>query len=270
MLSISFFCLLTVITQVGGLVYLVYLATRKRFNRWSGSRFYRILLRGSYFVLLYSVVSFLLVPVIAQPFGRVPLPLISSNNLQPLSLITCLLNRHYVHPRLRETAMTVSRQMAEKYPGTRVNYLDANFPFLAGFPLFPHLSHNDGKKLDISFCYKETGTGMETNKVPSVSGYGICEEPVSPEVNTARDCAEKGYWQYNLLKKITPRSNGKKYSFDETRTGELIRLFADQPGIEKLFLEPHLKSRLKLTSGKIRFHGCQAVRHDDHLHVQIR
>ncbi len=34
--------------------------------------------------------------------------------------------------------------------------------------------------------------------------------------------------------------------------------------------KPHLKTRLKLSSAKIRFHGCQAVRHDDHIHVQLR
>jgi hypothetical protein len=27
---------------------------------------------------------------------------------------------------------------------------------------------------------------------------------------------------------------------------------------------------LGLTNNKIRFHGCHAVRHDDHLHVQLK
>lgn len=49
----------------------------------------------------------------------------------------------------------------------------------------------------------------------------------------------------------------------------VISLFAERPVIGKLFIEPHLKTRLKLTSNKIRFHGCQAVRHDDHMHVQM-
>ncbi|MFT5619364.1 MAG: hypothetical protein ACI85I_002607, partial [Arenicella sp.] len=38
----------------------------------------------------------------------------------------------------------------------------------------------------------------------------------------------------------------------------------------KVFIEPHLKTRLGLENySKIRFHGCQAVRHDDHIHVQL-
>ena len=36
-----------------------------------------------------------------------------------------------------------------------------------------------------------------------------------------------------------------------------------------LLLEPHLKTRLKLEKyDKIRFQGCRAARHDDHIHVQ--
>ena len=33
---------------------------------------------------------------------------------------------------------------------------------------------------------------------------------------------------------------------------------------------PHLKARLGLNSNKVRFHGCHAVRHDDHFHVQLK
>jgi hypothetical protein len=35
--------------------------------------------------------------------------------------------------------------MDEKFPGTVTIALDANFPFVNGFPLLPHLSHADGK-----------------------------------------------------------------------------------------------------------------------------
>jgi hypothetical protein len=37
-----------------------------------------------------------------------------------------------------------------------------------------------------------------------------------------------------------------------------------------MIVQPHLKSRLKLKSTKIRFHGCKAVRHDDHIHIQLK
>lgn len=50
----------------------------------------------------------------------------------------------------------------------------------------------------------------------------------------------------------------------------LVAAFARRRAIGKLFLEPHLKSRWRLGAyDKIRFHGCKAVRHDDHLHIQL-
>ena len=40
--------------------------------------------------------------------------------------------------------------------------------------------------------------------------------------------------------------------------------------IKKIFIEPHLKTRWGLKNyQKIRYHGCHAVRHDDHIHVQL-
>ena len=43
------------------------------------------------------------------------------------------------------------------------------------------------------------------------------------------------------------------------------------PQIKKIFIEPHLKQRLGLQKeNKIRFHGCGAVRYDDHKHVQLQ
>ena len=39
----------------------------------------------------------------------------------------------------------------------------------------------------------------------------------------------------------------------------------------KILLEPHLAHRLGVEGRpNIRFQGCRAARHDDHIHVQIR
>ena len=43
-----------------------------------------------------------------------------------------------------------------------IHYLDANFPFINKFPLLPHLSHNDGKKIDIT-DYDELFEQIENN-----------------------------------------------------------------------------------------------------------
>jgi hypothetical protein len=267
--KILVFILLTFLSQVGGLVYLFSFVTHKALNKRIGNKYFRGLFKLTSFLIIYSLVTFVLVPLIAKPFGRVPLPVFKTNNLQPQNMLTCFLNRNYVRPTLRETTFEVAKQMNEKYPNTTLNYLDANFPFINEFPLFPHLSHNDGKKLDISFCYIVTKTGEQTNKCPSVIGYGVCEEPRPGEKNTTEFCNNNGYWQYGLLRKIIPQGNKSNFLFDSVRTKELVNLFASQETIGKIFIEPHLKIRLGLTTQKIKFHGCQAVRHDDHLHVQL-
>lgn len=261
---------LTVLTQIGGLVYVINFSTYGFINHRIGKAWLRRGCKLFTFILLYSVATFLIVPVLAKPFGRVRLPLSTSNNLRPLTFLTCLLNRNYVRKELRAAALQVAADMNKTYPGTVVNYLDANFPFFNGFPLFPHLSHNDGRKLDLAFCYKDRQSMQETNATPSPIGYGICEEPTETEKNTAAYCAENGYWQYSFLKKVMPQASKNDFLFYPQKTKALIELFAVDSRIGKIFIEPHLKTRLQITSDKIRFHGCRAVRHDDHIHVQLK
>lgn len=268
-LAIILVCLLTVLTQVGGLVYILSVLTHKLTDKWTSNSLLKVAYRFTSFLILYCLTTFLVVPVIAKPLGRVPLPLTETNHLQPLNILTCFLNRNYVRPELKKVALEVAKQMNDKFPGTTINYLDANFPFFNKFPLIPHLSHNDGKKLDLSFCYRDKKTGEPTNECPSFIGYGVCEEPIPNEINTADFCADKGYWQYSFLTRIIPQSNKNDFLFDSNKTKVLMIFFSEQANIGKIFIEPHLKTRLNLTSGKIRFHGCQAVRHDDHIHVQL-
>lgn len=268
--NVFLFILLTLLTQVGGLVYLLAFLTYRWTDRLSAKRGLKITYRIASFLVLYLMATFLIVPLIAKPLGRVPLPLTENNHLQPLNVMTVLLNRHYVKPELRDAAFTAAQQLHKQFPGTTMNYLDANFPFVDGFPLLPHLSHSDGKKLDLSFCYRDAHTGEATDACPSFIGYGICEEPLAGEVNTAAACEAKGNWQYNILRQLVPQGAKKDFTFDGERTRVLVNLFAAQPAIGKIFIEPHLQKRLNLAPGKIRFHGCQAVRHDDHVHVQLR
>ncbi|MHA4845122.1 hypothetical protein ACX0G7_13195 [Flavitalea antarctica] len=269
-LIVLIFLLLTIITQIGGVIFLLSLLCHKFFNRLTGKRAYQRILKVGSFLAIYLLTTIFIVPFIAKPFGRVALPLKATDNLQPLNIVTCLLNRNYVKEELSKTAYEVARQMNERFPGTKLNYLDANFPFMNKFPLFPHLSHNDGKKLDLAFCYTDNKNDQQTNECPSLIGYGICEEPAIGEDNTAAFCEEQGYWQYSVMKKIMPQGNDIDYTFDGRRTRALVNFFADQKTIGKIFIEPHLQARLNLKSEKIRFHGCQAVRHDDHIHIQLR
>lgn len=48
-----------------------------------------------------------------------------------------------------------------------------------------------------------------------------------------------------------------------------LQILIEDKRVEKLFIEPHLKTRLRVESPKIRFQGCRSARHDDHIHFQL-
>jgi hypothetical protein len=268
-LTLLFF-ILTLLTQIGGVLLLVSLLFNPFIIKLSDSRLYRALLKVFIYIIIYLVFTFCIIPYLAPFFGRVALPAKQTNYLRPWNSLTVILNRRYVQPELRNTLYDVALKFNRKYPGSLINYLDAGFPFIDKFPLFPHLSHNDGKKVDLSFCYISAATGNPTRECPSWIGYGISEEPKKDEVNFPEQCEKKGYWKYSLINHWVSQKNKDKFIFDSVRTACLINLLSSEASISKIFIEPHLKYRLKLTSEKIRFHGCGAVRHDDHIHIQMK
>lgn len=252
--------ILTILTQVGGIIYLVSLLIA-RLKKLSRDKLALV------FSALYLIMTLIVAPSVAPLFGRTALPLFGE--LKPLNIVTCLLNRHYVNLELKVQMKKIASEMNEAFPNTQTHYLDANFPFVDGFPLFPHLSHNDGKKLDLAFYYKDKN-GEHVNNAPSAFGYGIYEKPNPGEVNTPLVCTQKGYWQYGLLGKFTPKLNSE-LQIDQERTRTLIALLVRDNPTQKIFIEPHLKTRWGFSKvDKVRFHGCQAVRHDDHIHTQIK
>ena len=260
LLHIIIFVLLTVLTQIGGIVYLIsILAIKKSANR-------KRLKRIGVFAGLYLIATFIVIPITAPIFGREKIE--ETENLKAHSFFYKLANRNYVRPELNNSLKKIASEFENQNQDIRLVYLDANFPFVDGFPLLPHLSHNDGKKIDVSLIY-EKESGALTNEKPSISGYGVYEGPKENEYDQTRICKQRGNWQYDFPKYLTfGRINGD-IEFSKKGTRELARLILQQQSVEKLFIEPHLKSRLKLTNAKVRFHGCQAVRHDDHIHFQL-
>lgn len=49
----------------------------------------------------------------------------------------------------------------------------------------------------------------------------------------------------------------------------LNRNLAHDPRVQKILLEPHLRDTLAVRFDKVRFQGCFAARHDNHIHFQI-
>ena len=235
---------LTILTQVGGIVFLLSFFVHKLIERKFNQSFKRTIAKLLSFLLLYLLFVFVIAPIIAKPLGRVPLPMLETNHVRPANVLTFFFCRNYVRPALRETVFEVANKMNVNYPGTVINYLDASFPFINKFPLPPHLSHNDGKKLDLSFFYKDSKTNVPRNDVPSPIGYGICEGPKMNEENMPMYCDRQGAWQYNLLTKIIDQSNAIGFAFDAERTKVMVNNFGLQTAIARMYIEPHLKSRL--------------------------
>lgn len=218
------------------------------------------------FTTIYLLSTFVIVPRIAPIFGRQNIE--DSALIKGHSFFYKLTNRTYVTPQLHNVLVQAARELNQKYNNIQLVYLDANFPFIDKFPLLPHLSHNDGKKIDLSFVYKENN--QISNKKPSLSGYGVFESPSEHEYKQYEICKTKGYWQYDFPKHLTFGTLNPQLNFSEEASKHLISVILKQHEIGKIFIEPHLKARLNLSHSKLRFHGCQAVRHDDHIHIQLR
>ena len=257
LLHFFLFIILTLTTQIGGVVYLLslFIVRRSKINY----KFSLVLI----FIPLYLVTTFIITPNIAPLFGREKVK--HSSKINPTNYSTVLMNRNYVHPELN----TLLEKTVADLNGIEIHYLDANFPFIYKFPLLPHLSHNDGKKIDLSLIY-ETPKGIISAKQKSITGYGVFENPKLNEPNQIKKCIEKGFFQYDYPKYLTLGKINSNLVFSTKGTRKLIQQLLKNSSLGKLFIEPHLKERLQLNHYKIRYHGCRAVRHDDHIHIQLK
>lgn len=255
------FLLLTILTQVGGLALLAGLGISTTIRKkWPWQSF--LICLGIYFIL-----TLIVVPVVAPFWGREAIR--HNDRIYPAHFSTVLLNRNYVTPDLNQFLTETSQDPVLSKHNIHLVYLDANFPFVKGFPLLPHLSHDDGKKIDLGFVY-QTPDNQFTNRQRSRSGYGVFVDPLPGEPNQPKACQKQGFNQYSLTQYLTFGKVNPHLEFSMPGTRYLLQAILKQPGLEKIFLEPHLKERLQLPDSRIRFHGCHAVRHDDHLHLQIR
>ncbi|MEM7575633.1 MAG: hypothetical protein AAF433_22205 [Bacteroidota bacterium] len=254
---ISVFSFLSILTQIGGLIWVIVRLSYRTKHLWR---------RRAVYVLAYLVATFLVVPQLAKVNGRTSLPMGKSGDLRPHTYWTVLLNRQYVSREMYQHLMVVAEDVASNYPGTSTSYLDGNFPFWDGFPLLPHISHNDGKKVDLAFHYRLNGEA--TNAKPAFSGYGAYVEPSSIAGTRLTQCKAAGYWQYDFSKYL---SFGRRndLELDVERTRNLIQELIREVPRSKILLEPHLRQRMGLSADRVRWQGCHSVRHDDHLHWEI-
>ena len=203
-------------------------------------------------------------PVVANAAGLVPLPCGSEGAIRPAHKIYCISQRHYVTPAARAALSDVALALAAASPGTQVGYMEASWP-IGKKPMPPHLSHGDGRQIDLALFY-ETPTGAPLSVPPATTlkiGYGAYEPP---RRETERACP--GGARGKEERPDPP--NNRQWRLDEARTRQLVRLLVEDKRVRRVFIEPHLKTRLGFGSNaKVRFAGCRAARHDDHLHVDF-
>lgn len=236
--------LLTAFTQIGGVVWLV-------------SRLFRR--KWAVFFVLYIGVTMAIIWV-APKFGRVAMPCFGAQTLRMQSPLFCALNRNYVTPDMAATLDQAATQVASTHRGAQTLLLDANFPFFDGFPLLPHLSHDDGRKADIAFYYRDK-KGYLPGATRSPIGYFAFEQGPTNCASTWTSLR----WDMDALQPLW-----RDYEIDPSRTKTVLRAFLENPKVGKVFLEPHLQRWLGLSHPKLRFQGCRAARHDDHIHVQLK
>lgn len=245
MLHAAIVVALTAVTQLGGLA-------------WLGALRFRWRLRA--FAMLYAML-WVLAQVAAPMAGRVSLPCVG-DTLRMQSVLYCGLLRNFVTPEVHDVAEVAAKAVARDYPGTVTLALDGGFPFLTGFPMAPHLSHDDGEKLDLAFYYRDDAGQYLAGKTASPVGYfafeTLEEAGLCPPVWLTMRWDMR--WFQPFLR-IMP--------MDEVRTKALIGALLADARVGKIFVEPPLAARIGVADERIRFQGCRAARHDDHLHVQL-
>jgi hypothetical protein len=242
---LTVFVILSLLSQLGGIAWLVALTMRRRIIT---------------FIIVYAFLSITSL-WIAPLFGRVPLNCSASGNLHMQSMLYCTLNRHYVSPEVKNTAQDLADYLSNRFPGTITLALDGSFPFFNGFPLLPHLSHDDGRKLDLAFYYKDGKGEYLPGRTSSAIGYFDFEEGPT-------DCPSRWAslrWDLPWLQHLW-----RDHKLESVRTGVAVTWLAKDGRVGKVFLEPHLRRSLGVEYQKVRFQGCRAARHDDHIHFQLR
>ncbi len=201
---------------------------------------------------------------VAPYFGREALPCYG-DPLKSRSVIFCALNRNYVDPKIKAMLVDYANDMEAEFPATLTNTLDGSFPFF-NMSLLPHISHKNGKQVDLAFYYEYNG--YPKDDTPSPIGYFAFEYPEGyPYSEMCPEAFPTLRWDLLWLQKFW-----KNETLDEDRMRFMLNWFVDHQeeyGIHRILIEPHLRESLNVNDEVIGFQGCRAARHDDHLHIQL-
>jgi hypothetical protein len=127
--NIVIIALLTVVTQVGGIIYLISILLIKKSTE--KKRLKRIVI----FTCLYLLATFLIIPSLAPICGREKIK--ETESLEAHSFFYIVANRNYVRPELNKETGKIAIEFEKRNRGIKMFYLDANFPLLLSFPSYP-------------------------------------------------------------------------------------------------------------------------------------
>lgn len=196
--------------------------------------------------------------------GLVSLPCDASTPLEPVRDRYCRDDRHFVIPAARDALTAAANAVAARYPGEVLRFMDASGPDgVTPFP--PHLSHGDGRQIDLGLYYTDR-EGRPLDRFPDTSRHGGYwpAEPPRPGEQIACPGGRNG-----RAEKPDPPAN-RPWRLEEARTRVLLETLIADRRVRRVLIEPHLERRLGLWGHpKLRFAGCQAARHDDHIHVDF-
>ena len=191
--------------------------------------------------------------------GKVPLACTTSNYAAAQSAY-CLLGRHMVVPEVKRAVEEIAFEMQSHSRGRKLLYLDASGRFSS--TLWPHRSHGNGYQLDLALYYRDRDTRAPLDGPPRFLGYGAYDPRNAGEPNpcSGRRPADFG-----------DPPDDRNWELDPGPTLMLIETLIARDDVERIFLAPHLAQRLGVShEPKVRFAGCHAARHDDHIHVDFR
>lgn len=181
------FMALTIVTQVGGLLYVLALFLRTRLFPATNRK---LAMLSLLFACVYAI-AWAPIGRLAGLSGRTALPcFLGSNSTLAASPIACLLHRHYVSPQMKALTLSLSEAVDRRFPRTLTMTLDGNFPFIDGFPIVPHLSHDDGRKLDLAFYYA-SHEGYARGQLRSPIGYWAFERLGAGEERASRPAGRR-------------------------------------------------------------------------------
>lgn len=199
-----------------------------------------------------------------NPAGLVSLPCDDSEPLAPLKPHYCRADRHFLTPSASDAMIDAARRLAERHPGAVLHFMDASGPDgVKPFP--PHLSHGDGRQIDVALLFEDL-EGRPLSVPPDTSAHGGWWPAEPPRPGETPACPQG---RTGAAEKPDPPAD-RRWRMDETRTKALVEILIDDPRVRRILIEPHLERRFGLWDHpKLRFAGCQAARHDDHLHIDF-